>query len=339
VLSYVLSRVLWAAVTLLLVATVVFVIFFVIPGGGGRRSGGGREGSQGISPVAVLLAGRGGRPAEMRAIERRLKLDRPVPVQYLHFLSRLARGDLGYSFAAGAPVAAIVLPALWPSLSIAFGASLLWIVAGAVVGTVSANKRGSSTDRVLMGLSLAGLSLPVFFVALMGLAVVFNTTGIYAGNRYAALSDSPLQWLEAMWLPWICLALPLVAVYARMIRSRLLEVKSEDYIRTSIAKGLPRSGVLRHELRGSLTPIVTMYGLDLGLLAGGSVIIERIFRIPGLGSLLLDARDFYDFPVMAGVVLLFSAMVIVANLAVDLVYGCIDPRVRLDSGPGGAAGR
>jgi peptide/nickel transport system permease protein len=190
-----------------------------------------------------------------------------------------------------------------------------------------------------MGLSLAGLSLPVFFVALMGLAVLLNTTGIYAGNRYVALSESPLQWLEAMWLPWICLALPLVAVYARMIRSRMLEVKSEDYIRTSIAKGLPRSGVIRHELRGSLTPVMTMYGLDLGLLAGGSVIIERIFRIPGLGSLLLDARAFYDFPVMAGVVLLFSAIVILANLAVDLLYGCIDPRVRLDSATGGAAGR
>lgn len=145
------------------------------------------------------------------------------------------------------------------------------------------------------------------------------------------LSQSPLEWLEAMWLPWICLALPLVAVYARMIRSKVLEVKAENYTRTSVAKGLSYSAVIRHELRGSLTPIVTMYGLDLSLLAGGSVIIERIFRIPGLGSLLLDARNFYDFPGMAGVVLLFSLIIIVTNLAVDLLYCGIDPRVRVGS--------
>ena len=173
----------------------------------------------------------------------------------------------------------------------------------------------------------------------MALSAILNTTGIYAGNRYVPLSAGPLEWLEAMWLPWICLALPLIAVYARMIRSKVLEVKSEDYIRTSVAKGLSRSAVIRHELRGSLTPIVTMYGLDLSLLAGGSVIIERIFRIPGLGSLLLDARDFYDFPVMAGVVLLFSLMIIVTNLVVDLLYCTIDPRVRVSRPPGVSSGR
>ena len=332
-LSYVIARLLWAAITLVLVVTVVFVIFFVLPGGGGRRE------PRGISPVAVLLAGRGARVPEMRAIEQRLKLDRPVLVQYLHYVSGLARGDLGYSFASNAPVSSVVLPALVPSLSIALGASVLWVLAGAVVGTVSASRRGSTTDRVLMGLSLAALSLPVFFVALMTLAAILNTTGIYAGNRYVSLSQSPWEWLEAMWLPWICLALPLVAVYARMIRSKVLEVKAEDYIRTSVAKGLSSSAVIRHELRGSLTPIVTMYGLDLSLLAGGSIIIERIFRIPGLGSLLLDARDFYDFPVMAGVVLLFSLMIIVTNLAVDLLYCGIDPRVRISSVPGGSSAR
>lgn len=324
-LSYIIARLLWAAITLVLVVTVVFVIFFVVPGGGGRRE------PRGISPVAVLLAGRRAQVPEMRAIEQRLKLDRPVPVQYLHYVSSLARGDLGHSFAANAPVSSIVLPAVVPSLSIALGASVLWVLAGAVVGTVSANRRGSTTDRVLMGVSLVALSLPVFFVALMTLSSILNTTGIYAGNRYVPLSQSPLEWLEAMWLPWICLALPLVAVYARMIRSKVLEVKAEDYIRTSVAKGLSRSAVIRHELRGSLTPIVTMYGLDLSLLAGGSVIIERIFRIPGLGSLLLDARNFYDFPVMAGVLLLFSLMIIVTNLAVDLLYCSIDPRVRVSS--------
>ena len=146
---YVIARLLWAAITLVLVVTVVFVIFFVVPGGGGRRE------FRGVSPVAVLLAGRRAQVPEMRAIEQRLKLDRPVPVQYLNYVSNLAQGNLGYSFAANAPVSSIVLPALVPSLSIALGASVLWVLAGAVVGTVSANRRGSTTDRVLMGLSLS----------------------------------------------------------------------------------------------------------------------------------------------------------------------------------------
>lgn len=296
-LSYVITRLLWAAITLVLVVTVVFVIFFVVPGGGGQRE------PRGIGPVAVLLAGRRARVPEMRAIEQRLKLDRPVPIQYLHYVSSLARGDLGYSFAANAPVASIVLPALVPSLSIALGASVLWVLAGAVVGTVSANRRGSTTDRVLMGLALVALSLPVFFVALMTLSAILNTTGIYVGNRYVPFSQSPLEWLEAMWLPWICLALPLVAVYARMIRSKVPEVKTGDYIRTSVAKGPV-------ELSSNQTRVAWEPDPNRDDVRARSEPARRGQRnhrahlpIPGLGSLLLDARDFYDFPVMAGVVL------------------------------------
>lgn len=188
-LSYIIARLLWAAVTLALVVTLVFAIFFVVPGGGGRRN------PRGISPVAVLLAGRRARVPEMRAIEQRLRLDRPVPIQYFHYISNLARGDLGYSFAANAPVSSIVLPALFPSLSIALGASVLWVLAGAVVGTISANRRGSTTDRVLMGLSLAALSLPVFFVALMALAAILNTTG-----STPATATCPS--LPALWNGW-----------------------------------------------------------------------------------------------------------------------------------------
>jgi peptide/nickel transport system permease protein len=190
------------------------------------------------------------------------------------------------------------------------------------------------SDRVAMIVALAALSIPVFVVALVSLALFLQFTGVYAGNRYVPLTEDPLGWLSAMWLPWICLAFPLIAVYARMVRSSVLEVQGEEYIRTSWAKGLTEKQVFRHELRSGLTPIVTMYGLDFGLLLGGSVIIETIFRIPGLGTLLLQARTFYDFPLMSGIVILFSAMVIAANLVVDLLYGWLDPRVGVEAAPG-----
>jgi peptide/nickel transport system permease protein len=323
-LRYLIIRVLLAALTILVVVSAVFFIFFVLPGGGGHK------GPAGVSPVAVLLAGRTATIPEMRGIEHELGLDDPLPVQYGRFVGNIVHGDLGFSFAAGAPVSRVVWPAIPASLSIALGASALWVVAGIWIGVASAGRRNIVGDRAFMLIALAALSIPVFVASLVGIALVLRFTGAYAGNRYVGITEDPLQWLQAMWLPWICLALPLIAVYARMVRSNVLEVRGEDYIRTSWAKGLRRKQVSRHELRGSLTPIVTMYGLDFGILVGGSVIVEKIFRIPGLGNLMLSARDTYDFPVMAGVVIVASIAIIIANLIVDILYSILDPRVRTD---------
>lgn len=319
---YLLKRLMWAAITVFLVVTVVFCIFFVLPGGSGRRPRGG------FSPVAVLLAGRNRTPQTMRRIERDLGLDRPVYVQYELYVTRLAHGDLGYSYAFGAPVGRIIAPAIPATASIAIGASLVWVAAGTVIGVTSALKRGRWMDRFTMGLALAALSIPVFVVGSMGIVVVLQVSGVYAANRYVPITENPVAWLQAMVLPWICLAFPLTAIYARMVRASVLEVGGQDYIKTSVGKGLDDKDVLRHTLRGALTPVVTMYGLDFGTLLGGSVIIERIFRIPGLGSVLLQARDLYDFPVLSAVVIFASVAVIMANLGVDLLYGVLDPRVR-----------
>lgn len=321
--GYVAKRLLWGVVTILLVASAVFVIYFVVPGGGGQR----RAGE--ISPVAVLIAGRQASPNQMRRVEQELGLDKPLVVQYRNYITALARGDLGFSYAFGAPVRVVVMQALPASASIAFGASLLWLFGGLAIGVASARNRSRWGDRIPSVLALAALSVPAFVIALLGLMLFYRATGIYAGNRYVPLTENPFGWLSAMWLPWICLAFPLIAVYARTIRSQLLDVGSEDYIRTAHAKGLDHRGVLRHELRSGLTPIVTMFGLDFGLLLGGSVIIETIFRIPGLGALLLQARDFYDFPIMSGIVIVISAIVVLVNLVVDLTYAALDPRVRL----------
>jgi peptide/nickel transport system permease protein len=321
--TFLVRRVVLGCLTVLLVASAIFAIFYVLPGAAGRRPKGG------VSAVAVLMAGRQGTIAQLRGIDRDLGLNRPLPVQYEHYIAGLARGDLGYSWTRRAPVIRVLAPAIPASASIAVGASLVWLAAGVAIGIVATLKRGSRWDRIVIGGALAGQSVPVFVVSLLALSLLFRYTGIYAGNRYVPLSHDPVQWLEAMWLPWICLALLLTAVYARMVRGSLLEVKGEDYIRTSVAKGLRERDIVRHEVRAGLTPVVTMYGLDVGVLLGGSVIIEQIFNIPGLGSLLLTSRDFYDFPVMAGVVTIGSVAVIVANMVIDVVYAALDPRVRL----------
>ncbi len=326
---YVARRLVWGIVTMFLVASAVFVIYFVVPGGGGESERGE------ISPVAVLIARRQASQADMRRVEHGLGLDQPVLVQYRNYITALARGDLGFSYAFGAPVRDVVMQALPASASIAFGASLLWLLGGLAIGVASARKRSRWGDRIPEILALAALSVPAFVIALAGLMFFYRVTGIYAGNRYVPLTQNPIEWLAAMWLPWICLAFPLIAIYARTIRSQLLDVGSEDYIRTAHAKGLDQKGVLRHQLRSGLTPVVTMFGLDFGLLLGGSVIIETIFRIPGLGALLLQARDFYDFPIMSGIVIVISGVVVLMNLLVDLAYAALDPRVRLGqrSGP------
>jgi peptide/nickel transport system permease protein len=324
--AFIVKRALGAAVTLLLVASVVFVIFFVIPHGGGVRPRGG------VSSVALLMGGRQAPLSELRRIDHNLGLDRPVWVQYGMYMDRLAHFDLGHDYYAGAPVWSVLKPAIPPTLSIAVGASLVWVVGGIVFGVFAAKRRGSFADKAAMGAAVAALSIPIFVVALIGIHLVYRWFNVYAGKRYVAITESPLAWLQSMWLPWLALAFPLIAIYARTVRSSLLEVKDQEYMRTAVAKGLKDRRIARHQLRGGLTPIVTMYGLDFGLLLGGSMIIEKIFDIPGLGLLLLNSRSFYDFPVMSGIVIIAALGVIVANLVVDIAYWALDPRVRL-AGP------
>jgi peptide/nickel transport system permease protein len=324
-LAYMVRRVLIAAVTLALVATAIFIIFFALPHSGGHRPPGG------VSPTAVLLAGRNATLAQMRQIDAALGLNRPLYQQIGSYLFRLLHGDLGFSYAAGVPVSRLVEPAIPPTLSIAVGASLVWVAAGIAIGTVSARRRGTAWDRVTMMLAWAGQSIPVFVLALLALAFLFKYTGIYAGNRYVGLTRNPVGWLEAMWLPWLCLAFPLIAIYARVVRGSMLQVEQEDYMKTAVAKGLGEKQVLKHQLRAGLTPVVTMYGLDLGILIGGSIIIEQIFNIPGLGKLLLASRSFYDFPLMSAIVMLGSTAIILGNLVVDILYSVLDPRVELSA--------
>ena len=217
------------------------------------------------------------------------------------------------------------------TLSLAAGAAVLWLVGGVSVGVLSALRRGSVFDRAAMGVALAGVSLPIFFTGLLSLAIFSYWLGITApGGSFTPFEENPLLWAYDLLLPWITLAFLYAAGYARLTRAGMLDTMGEDYIRTARAKGLPeRTVVVKHGLRSALTPILTIFGLDLGLLLGGAILTESTYSLPGIGKYSVDAIVSNDLPKVLGVVLLGSIFIVLANLVVDLLYAVIDPRVRL----------
>lgn len=321
--QYIVRRLLWAVVMVLLVVSTVFAIFFLLPGGSGRNVSG-----ECSSPIAVQMAGRNPRPELVCRITERLGLDKPVWVQYGRYVGNLLQGDFGYSYHSSEPVRDALFRRLPATVSLALGASVIWLILGIAIGVISALRRRTLMDRASMLFALIGVSMPTFF---LGLVLVFWLDGhlnVYDVASYEPLTSDPVAWLKAMWLPWIVLAIVSMAVYARMVRGNMLEVMGEDYIRTARAKGLRERSVTRHTLRSALTPVVTMYGLDLGILLGGAVITEQIFNIPGIGRLAVESIANQNLPVILGTTLFAGVFVILANLIVDIVYAALDPRVR-----------
>jgi peptide/nickel transport system permease protein len=209
------------------------------------------------------------------------------------------------------------------------GAAIIWLLVGVTVGVISAVKRRTVVDRTAMSFALVGISTPVFWLGLMALYIFWRQLGWTGGTGYISPADSPTGFVSHMILPWVVLAMLYAAFYARMTRNNLLETLGEDYIRTARAKGLPeRTVIFKHGLRASLTPIVTMFGLDIALLVGGAIITESVFNIQGLGYLAINSALQQDLPIVVGVVLLTSVAVALANLLVDILYAFIDPRVR-----------
>ena len=324
--QYIVRRMLWSIVMLILVVATVFVIFFVLPGGTGRQQEGGGRCS---SPVAIQMAGRNPRPELRCAIEQRLGLDKPVYVQFGRYLKNaFFHLDLGYSYQTNEPVTQAVFSRVPATASLALGASVIWLVVGVSIGVVSALKRRSILDRGSMLFALIGVSMPTFWLGLVAVFYFDSQLGIYDTGNYAPITQDPVAWFRALWLPWLVLAFVSMAIYSRIVRGNVLEVQSEDYIRTARAKGLRERSVIRHELRSALTPIVTMYGLDLGILLGGALITERIFNIPGIGFYTVQAITASNLPIILGVVIVAASSVIIMNLLVDIAYAMLDPRVK-----------
>jgi peptide/nickel transport system permease protein len=278
----------------------------------------------------------------------RLGFNDPLVVQYGRFVKGIVAGAeydygpgveqcpapcLGYSFITRQPVFPDLMNRLPVTLSLAIGAAVIWVLMGVGIGVLSALRRGSLFDRAAMTFALAGVSLPIFFTGLVSL-LVFSYGNPFAiaaqGGHYTTIIDSPSQWAYNLILPWITLAFLFAATYARLTRAGMLETMNEDYIRTARAKGL-REGVVvtKHGLRGALTPILTVFGLDFGLLIGGAVLTESAYSLPGLGKYAIDAIVNQDLPKVMGVTLMAALFVVVASLIVDLLYAVVDPRVRL----------
>ena len=333
--TYILRRLIAAAVLLLVVSMVVFAIFYLFP----RWAGATPE------TLATRYVGRSATAATVRATAQSLGFYDPVWLQYWHWLKAVFVGQdynmgaeiehcpapcLGFSFQSKTPVWPDIVDRAPVTFSLAAGASILWLFAGVATGVVSALRRGSFFDRAAMSVALAGVSLPIFFTGLIGLAFFSYQIPIFAaGGSYTPITQNPLSWAYDLLLPWITLAFLFSAQYARLTRAGMLETMNEDYIRTARAKGLPeRAVVVRHGLRGALTPILTIFGLDLGLLLGGAVLTEKTFSLNGLGKYTVDAIDNQDLPRILGVTLVAAFFIVMSNLVVDLLYAVVDPRVR-----------
>ena len=316
--TYIIRRLLWVIVLLFLVSAITFVIFFALPS----------------ADPAQLRAGRQPNPALVEAIRHNLKLDKPIYVQYWLYMKQLVlHFNFGYSYQNNISVKQQIFDRLPATISLALGAAVVWLVIGISVGTISAIKRRSVFDRVAMGGALVGISAPVYWLGLLSLFLFSNDIGkipIFPGSgSYVPFSQDPSKWFTSLILPWFVLAASFAAFYARLLRSNLIEVMGEDYIRTARAKGLrERRVVLRHGIRSAITPIVTAAGLDIGILLGGAILTESVFNIPGIGRLAYESIQNSDLPMIQGTVLLGAFFIVMMILVVDVAYAFIDPRVR-----------
>ncbi|GGY05597.1 ABC transporter permease [Streptomyces anandii] len=330
-LAYLIRRLFAAAVMLVVIIMVVFGIFFLVPKWAGVD-------------VALSFVGKQADPAAVAGVREKLGLGDPIYLQVWEFFKGIfagrtysAGGDVthcaapcfGYSFKSEQAVWPVLTDRFPVTLGLALGAAVLWLIFGVAAGVLSALKRGSLWDRSAMVVALAGVSLPIYFTGMLSLAIfAFGLKWLNA--QYVPLDQSFTGWFGGMILPWITLAFLYAAMYARITRATMLEVLGEDYIRTARAKGLREQTVIgKHAMRSTMTPILTMLGMDLGALIGGAILTESTFNLPGLGRAVLDAIRNQDLPIILGVTLITSLAVLLANLVVDILYAVIDPRVRL----------
>jgi len=294
---------------------------------------------------AALTCGKSCTPQVIEANRDRLGLDKPLTEQYVDWVEGIfvgrtyGSGDatfecdapcLGYSFLKRESVTDLLVERFPVTASIAVGAVVLWLLIGVTSGIFAALRRGRWQDKTITGVAMFFYSFPSFFFGLVLLFFVVIRWRLLPYPAWTPLTEDPWAWFQTMILPWLTVALLSAGFYTRLTRSQMLETLGEDYIRTARSKGLPERTVIRkHALRAGLTPIVTATGLDLAFLLGGAIVAEVIFTLPGIGRLFLDSATTLDLPVLAATTLLSGVFILFANLVVDLLYGVIDPRVRL----------
>ena len=333
--TYLIRRVLASIVLLFIVSVITFSIFYLVP----RLAGASPE------SLATRYVGRAATEETVKLTAERLGFYDPIYVQYGNWAKGVFVGAdydtgadsvhcdapcLGYSFLTRQEITPELMDRVPVTFSLAIGAAVIWVIFGVATGVLSALRRGSVFDRAAMTVALAGVSMPIFWTGLMALSLFSYKLGWFApGGSYTKFTDNPASWAWDLILPWTTLALLFSASYARLTRAGMLETMGEDYIRTARAKGLQeRRVVVKHGLRGALTPILTIFGLDFGLLIGGAILTERVFSLNGLGNYAVQGIFANDLPKIMGVTLLAALFVVIANLVVDLMYAVVDPRVR-----------
>lgn len=321
---FLVRRLTGAALILFIVVTATFFLFFAIP-----------------DDPARLSCGKTCTPDTLAAIRTNLGLDDSVPMQYWHYLTGIFTGRdfgethcsapcLGYSFVNHEPVLDTLLDRFPATLSLAIGASVIFLAVGTGVGMLAALNRGGWLDKTTMGLSLIGASVTIQFLGVIARYVFVDELRWLPKPEYIPLMDDAPGWAGGLLLPWLTLAFVQAAIYTRLTRSSMVDALGEDYVRTVKAKGMmPRHVYGKHAWRGAVTPVLTVYGIELGTLLGGAIVTETTFNVPGIGKLAVTSVGNSDLPMIMGVVLIAASAMVLANVAVDALYAVIDPRVRL----------
>ncbi|HEY78962.1 MAG TPA: ABC transporter permease [Dehalococcoidia bacterium] len=310
--TYIVRRVLLSIVVLLLITIITFLLLHIMPG----------------DPAAIMLGIDAG-PEQIEALRKELWLDRPLVVQYGHWLSNAIQGDLGKSVLYDEDVTGFITARLPVTMHLSLMALVLSAVLGVGAGIICAIRRGRILDSVITLAANIGVAIPIFWLGILGIYSLGLKLGWLPLQGYTSPFDDFWLSTSKAIMPVICLAIPSLALLARQTRSSMLEVVRQDYIRTAWAKGLKeRVIVLKHALKNALIPVVTLLGIQLRILVGGSVLVEKVFNVPGMGRLLVDSVLGKDFIMVQACILVIALLVLLANLLVDISYGWLDPRVR-----------
>jgi peptide/nickel transport system permease protein len=310
--AFIIRRLLSTLLVMGLVGVFIFLLLHLSPG-----------------DPAAIIAGDNATPAQIEAIRTSLGLNDPLHVQFGRWAVRVLNGDLGISIFSNVPVATLIGQRVWPTVSLAFTTIVLAVALALAAGVLAAWKAGSLADRLVMILSVVGFSVPVFVVGYLLIYVFAITLRWLPVQGYSPLAEGFWPWASHLILPSTALGLAYVALIARITRTAMLDVLAEDYMRTARAKGVaPGPMLFKHALKSAGIPIVTVVGIGIALLIGGVVITETVFNLPGIGRLVVDAISKRDYPIIQGVILLFSGVYVIINLLVDLSYTLLDPRIR-----------
>ncbi|WP_328562512.1 ABC transporter permease [Streptomyces coelicoflavus] len=322
---FLVRRVFGALVILLIISAITFWLFYAVP-----------------RDPAMMSCGKNCTQENLEQIRKNLGIDESIVMQYWHWLSGIFVGRdyagygnceapcLGYSFANSQPVFGTIMDRLPLTLSLAFGAAIFFLIIGIGAGMLAASKQGKFLDKFASSVSLLGSSLQIYFVGYIAMFFLVGELGVLSQPSYTPLTEDPVAWVSGLLLPWLVLSIIFTANYTRMTRSQMVEQLSEDYVRTARAKGLSKRNVFfRFAWRGAMGPIVTIFGVDLGVLIGGAIITETTFSLQGIGRLAIDSVNKSDLPMLLGVTVLAAGAIVLFNIVVDAVYALIDPRIRL----------